>query len=278
VVSCGNRQALDHAHIAGIQAGIHLHDGDAGFGVAGLDGAMNRRCTAPARQQAGVDVQAAQARRIEHPLRQDQAIGGHHHHIGLSGIDRGLGGSGVFGIFAVQTQAQRLGHGNAMLQRALLDGRGLQLHAAPGRTVRLGQHQRNFKTCSQQTLQGHARKFGRAGKNDFHGTHKLKRQPPAARCSKMRLFEVNALIGEHDLLHHTLRVYVHMGTPSKGIVQKTVGPDVTFEAVDPLDLGGRAEHAVDIVAGVHAIAQREKCAVSSTCSTRTSLCRASKSM
>ena len=43
--------------------GVHLHDRDAGLGVAGLDGALDRRGSAPARQQARVDVQATARRR-----------------------------------------------------------------------------------------------------------------------------------------------------------------------------------------------------------------------
>jgi hypothetical protein len=88
-VGLGDGQALFQQHVAGVQARIHLHDGDAGLGVAGLDGAVDGRRAAPARQQRGVDVEAAQARRVEHPLRQDQAVGGHHHHVGLRGLDGG---------------------------------------------------------------------------------------------------------------------------------------------------------------------------------------------
>lgn len=86
-------------------------------------------------------------------------------------IDRGAGGGGLFGVFAVQAQAARLGHGNAVLQRALLDGRGLQLHAAPGGTVGLGQHQGDGKARSEQAFKGNARELGRAGKNDDQAAH-----------------------------------------------------------------------------------------------------------
>ena len=164
----GDGQALDQAHVARVQARIHLHDGDAGLGITGLDGAVDGGGAAPARQQAGVDVQAAARRRIEHPLRQDQPVGGHDHDIGLGRFDGGAGGGGLFGVFAVQAQAARLGHGNAMLQRALLDGRGLQLHAAPGRTVGLGQHQGDGEARGEQAFKGNARELGRAGKNDSH--------------------------------------------------------------------------------------------------------------
>ena len=69
-------------HRPGIEPGLHLHDGDAGFGIAGQDRALDRRRAAPARQQRGVDVDAAEARHVEHRLRQDQAVGGDHHDVG----------------------------------------------------------------------------------------------------------------------------------------------------------------------------------------------------
>ena len=43
--------------------------------VAGHDGALDRRGAAPARQLRGVQVEAAEARRLEHGRRQDQAVG-----------------------------------------------------------------------------------------------------------------------------------------------------------------------------------------------------------
>ena len=42
---------LGQQHVAGVEAGVHLHDGDAGARVAGLDRALDRRGAAPARQQ-----------------------------------------------------------------------------------------------------------------------------------------------------------------------------------------------------------------------------------
>jgi hypothetical protein len=79
-----------------------------------------------------------------------------------------LRGSGFVGVLAVQTQAVRLHHRNPMLQRQLLDRRGLQLHATPGRSVGLRQHQRHVDARIQQRLQRHRSKFRRTGKNSFH--------------------------------------------------------------------------------------------------------------
>ena len=55
-------------HRPGIEPCLHLHDRHAGHLVAGEDRALDRRRAAPARQQRGVDVEAAQPRRVEDRL------------------------------------------------------------------------------------------------------------------------------------------------------------------------------------------------------------------
>ena len=47
VVGLDGFDALEE-HRAGVEPGVHLHDGDAGFRVAGFDGAVDRRRAAPA--------------------------------------------------------------------------------------------------------------------------------------------------------------------------------------------------------------------------------------
>ena len=126
-----------------------------------------------------MDVQAALGGHIQHPLRQDQAIRRHHHHVGTRIPQRLAGRRGIFGVFAIQAQAQRLLHTNAVLQGTLLDRGGLQFHATARRAVWLGQHQRYCKTCLQQTFQGYTRKLGRARKNNSHGFHPRERLPLA---------------------------------------------------------------------------------------------------
>ena len=54
-----DRHADDREHRAGVEAGVHLHDRDAGLGIAREQRALDRRRTAPARQQRRVDVDAA---------------------------------------------------------------------------------------------------------------------------------------------------------------------------------------------------------------------------
>ena len=167
---CGlNRQALAQQHVAGIQPRVHLHDSHAGDGIARFNRAVNRCRAAPARQQGGVDVQAAVAGCIQHPLRQDQTVSGDDHHIGLGLRDGGLRGLCVVREFTVQPQAARLRHRDVVRQSELLDRRGLQLHAATCRTVGLGQNQHHLVPGRVQLRQRHAGKFGGARKNHTHG-------------------------------------------------------------------------------------------------------------
>ena len=49
-VVLANRQGFRQQHVAGVQPRVHLHDGDAGLGIPGLDGAVDGRSAAPAWQ------------------------------------------------------------------------------------------------------------------------------------------------------------------------------------------------------------------------------------
>ena len=70
----------------------HAHDLDAGLSVAGHDGALDGGCAAPAGQEGGVQVEGAQARRLQHLAGQDLAVGDHHGGVegqGPEGLDLG---------------------------------------------------------------------------------------------------------------------------------------------------------------------------------------------
>ena len=56
--------ALHHADRAGIEPFLHLHHRDAGLGIAGHDGALDGGGAAPARQERGMQVEAAEFRQI----------------------------------------------------------------------------------------------------------------------------------------------------------------------------------------------------------------------
>ena len=163
-----NRQGLVQQHVARVQPGIHLHDGDAGLAVARLNGAVDGGCATPAGQQRGVDVDAAQPRQVQHPLRQQQAVGGHDHDVGLRSKQGSACSLGILWVFAIQPQAAGLGHGQAMRQCSLLDGRSLQLQAAAGGAIGLGQNQWHGIARLHDVQQGLLGKLRRSGKNNAH--------------------------------------------------------------------------------------------------------------
>jgi hypothetical protein len=118
-------------HAAGIQARVHLHEGDTGRGVAGQDRPLDGRRAAPARQQRGVDIQAPEARQLQYRIRQDLAIGHDDHDIRCQ--HREVRARGRI------AQGGRLRHPQTVPLRDLLDGTGSQQAAAALRPVRLGE-------------------------------------------------------------------------------------------------------------------------------------------
>ena len=163
-------QSIIEQHVARVQARIHLHDGDTRLCITRLNGAVNGGCAAPTGQQRSVNVEATVLGCIKHPLRQDQTIGRHHHHIGLRLRNEGLCCSGFFGVFAIQLQTVRLHHGQVVRECKLFDSGGLQLHAAAGRTIGLCENTHDLVTCGMQSSQCAAGKFGGARKYHAHGT------------------------------------------------------------------------------------------------------------
>ncbi len=123
-----DRDGLGQQDRAGVEPLFHLHDADAGLAVAGEDGALDRRRATPARQERGVDIEAAEPGRRQHRLRQDQAIGRHYCRVEAERGELG-NGSGV--------EARRRMHGQVRCLGCLLHGRGLRSLAATGRTRRL---------------------------------------------------------------------------------------------------------------------------------------------
>ena len=124
-----HKRAADVAHRPGIQSALHLHDRDARFRISREDRALESRRAAPARQQRGVDVQAAMTRASEHRLGQQQSIGRDHCGIEPKRRERRL----------LVRAAQRGGaaYGQAKQPRAQLDRRRAIGLAAPRRPRRL---------------------------------------------------------------------------------------------------------------------------------------------
>ena len=139
---------------AAVQPGLHLHDGDAAFPVAGLDGPLYGGRAAPARQQRGMDIDAALAGRGEDFRGQQQAIG---HHQQQVYIPQGAGPECA--------RVFRLQQGQAMLQRALLDRALPDPAVAPGGAIRLGEDpSHRMSPGREHGLQHPPRERGRAGK------------------------------------------------------------------------------------------------------------------
>ena len=85
--------------VAGVEAGVDAHGGDAGDGFAVRDRPLNRRGAAIFREQRGVQVDVAEWREIEHPLRNDAAVADDDDGVGLEGGE--LGAEFVVGLDAV---------------------------------------------------------------------------------------------------------------------------------------------------------------------------------
>ncbi len=71
------RDGYDFArqHVPSIQAHIHLHDHDTCFPVSGHDRTLNGRCTTPARQKRGMQIEAAQPWGIKDRFWQQKPVG-----------------------------------------------------------------------------------------------------------------------------------------------------------------------------------------------------------
>ena len=91
-VGCADWCAQLQQHRPRVEASRHLHQAHAGFIVAGLDGALDRCGAAPAWQQRGVHIPAAEARDFQHRLGQNQAIGNHDQQIRRERPQGGLRG------------------------------------------------------------------------------------------------------------------------------------------------------------------------------------------
>ncbi len=121
-----------HVNRAGIKAGFHAHQGDAGDIVPGQYGVLDWRSPSPSRQQRGVHVVAAQGRQFQYMRAQD---------LTKSSYNNGL-------RLPLQQWPQRLRRAqgwrlvdrDAGLCSQLLDRRRAQLPASSRRPVRLSDH------------------------------------------------------------------------------------------------------------------------------------------
>ena len=136
---------LADQHIAGVQPLVHLHDGNAGLGVAVQNSPLHGGAAAVLGQQGHMQVDAAILRSFQHGFGQDAAVGHHH--------DEVRGQRPDVGILAAVPQGAGLEHGGPMLQSNFLDrGRGKHLLAAH-RLIPPGVHAADLVTGSIQGLQ-----------------------------------------------------------------------------------------------------------------------------
>ena len=120
---------------------------------------MDRRRPPPSRQKRGVDVQATQPWRIQHRLRQDQAVSHHHRHIRLK-RRKGLLICGV-------AQPQRRANVDSQLFGSPMNRREARLLPPPGCAGRLRIDSHDLVPRSNRPQRRH-RKLGRSHENHPH--------------------------------------------------------------------------------------------------------------
>ena len=157
---------------ARVEAGIHLHDADAGGRVACHDGALDRCGTAPARQQRCMDVDAAPLRRIERRRREEEPVRGDDEYVEILEPSECVG------------YAEGRMHGKARGFGKRAHGAGDEL-AAPARwAVRLGEHRVNRVLRVDQRLQDVDSEAGRTGKTE------VQRRTRTSRCCFASFFRM----------------------------------------------------------------------------------------
>jgi hypothetical protein len=169
-------RGLDGDHRTRVDPLVHAHEGDAGPQIAVHDGVLHGRDPAPARQQAEVHVETAQAGQREQAPAQDVPEGHHHHRVGRE-LGHGRGDPLALGTAAVLGQ-----HGDAESGRGRLDRGGREPAAAPGATVRLRHHQGQLVAVAVQGLEAGHREFGRPHEHELHAA-----SSPRRRRSRRRL-------------------------------------------------------------------------------------------
>ena len=156
-----DRDTALEQHRSGVEARVHLHDGDAGLGVTGEQRALDRRRTAPARQQRRVDVEAAGPRQRERLGGQDQPVGDHHHHIRFPSRQglAALGGA----------QRGGLRHRQAVREGEFFDRAMLDAPPAPRGPVGLGEHSHHLVAGGDQRRERRHGELRGPGEDDAHG-------------------------------------------------------------------------------------------------------------
>ena len=138
-----DREFFLEQDVAGIEPGVDAHCGDAGDGLAVCDGPLDRSRTAIFRQQRGVEVDVAESREIEHPLRNDAAVADDDDSVGLESRE-------LSAEFFVGLDAVGLDDGKIQLQCRLFDRRRNKFKAASFGTVGLCHDQMHAESGGDQ--------------------------------------------------------------------------------------------------------------------------------
>ncbi len=162
---------------AGVQLEDDLEGGGAGDRVTGEERVLDGRRSPPGRQQGEVQVDEAVPRDVDHPLRQQGAVGDDWTAVGA---DRGEPGEKV--LVPGSAWGQRL---DPELGGPGGDRAGGQLLAPAGGRVRAGEHRDHLVPGGEQRLQGGQGHLGGPGEDDAHrpslgppapGPHPLRRR------------------------------------------------------------------------------------------------------
>jgi hypothetical protein len=156
-----DRDGCASEHRAGVEPGFHLHDADAGLGIAREDRPVDGRCPTPARQEGPVDVDAPEREGFEDRLRQQESVGGDDHGPRAGGTEQ-VDGGGVL-------QGRGLRDGQAERERTLLHFARDEFHASPRGAVGLREDEGHFVPGCNQGIEGDRCKTRRAREDDAHG-------------------------------------------------------------------------------------------------------------
>ncbi len=148
--------------VAGVEAGVDAHGGDAGDGFSVCDRPLDGRCAAVFREQRGVQVDVAERREIEHPLGNDAAVADDDDGVRLEGGE--LGAEIVVGLDAVG-----LGDGEIQFERGFFDGRWDEFEAASFGTIGLSHDEMDAEAGVDQLFKRGDGEVRRAAENEIEG-------------------------------------------------------------------------------------------------------------
>lgn len=169
--------------VAGIEAFVHPHDGQACFGITLAEGCLNAGGSAVFREKGGVDVEAGKLGKIENRFFEDLTVGEDDNDVGLQVFELGETGRGVDFL--------RLVNGEMEFEGFLFDGGRLKALGASGGFIRLGDDADDggFRALDQSSQGGNSN-FSGAKKYNTHTSATAsfalyRRQERVSKCCRM---------------------------------------------------------------------------------------------